>query len=111
GARRAQLFGAIAFEFRNMTTFAATGQPPRLIETAKLDSFVAIALLRSHLEHVTRAGLHNGDGDAQPRFVIDLRHPDLAAEYSLSHRDIPVIFVAPQDARPLSRITRDASDE
>src|SRR5205809_7077116 len=72
-----------------MTTFAATSEPPRLIEKAQLHGLVTVVLCRADLEHVTRAGLHNRHGDAKPRFVINLRHPDLAAEYSLRHRRSP----------------------
>ena len=38
-----------------MTTFTASGQPPRLIQKAELHGFVAIALRRPQLEHVARA--------------------------------------------------------
>ena len=65
-------FGSLAFEIGNMTTFTAAGQAARLIEKAELDRFVAIALLGADLEHVTRAGLHDGDGDALSRFVVNL---------------------------------------
>src|SRR4051812_44019267 len=95
-----------------MTTFAAAGEPPGLIEKAELHGLVAVVLLGADLEHMTRAGLHNGDGDAQSRFVINLRHPDLAAEYSLRHRCSPYAtygLVASQDRERISRIPCAAS--
>src|SRR5262245_44428421 len=93
-----KLLGALAVQIGNMTTFTATGQAARLIGKPKLNRVIAIVLLGPHLKHVTRARLNNGDGDAQPRLVINLRHPDLAAEYSLGHRNIPSGLVAPRDS-------------
>jgi hypothetical protein len=87
-----------------MTTFTATspaavallGGPfrifsPQFIGETELHGFVAVAVLGTDLEHATRAGLHDRYGDGIASLVINLRHPDLPAEYSLSHRDFPVI--------------------
>ena len=104
-----ELLGAFAFQLGNMTTFATARQSPRLVEKAELHRLIAVVLFGANLEHVTRARLHDGHGDASPVLVIDLRHPDLAAEYSLSHRDIPRDLVAPRDREKESHITRDAS--
>ena len=101
-----QLFRPLAVQLGNMTTFTATGQAAGLIEKAELHRFVAIALLGANLEHVTRARLNDGDGDAIPRLVINLRHPDLAAEYSLGHRYVPVVGCLAGPRVISSRITR-----
>src|SRR5262249_30986459 len=100
-AGRSQLLRTLAFELGNMTTFTAAGEASGLVEKAELHCVVAVALLAADLEHVTRARLHDRDGDAIPRFVINLRHPDLAAEYSLGHRDIPVVSLRRGTARGL----------
>src|SRR5262245_29281684 len=104
-----ELLRAFAFELGNMATFTAAGEAPRLVEKAELHCVVAVVLPGANLEHMTRARLHDRDGDAGPRFVINLRHPDLAAEYSLGHRKIPSGQFAPQDRESVSRVTRDAS--
>ena len=72
-----------------MTTFTATGQAAGLIDKAQLDRFVAVASVGADLQHVARAGLDHRHRDHLARFVEDLRHPDLAAEYSDSHRSVP----------------------
>ena len=76
----------LAIQTGNMTTFTATGQAAGLIEKTQLHRVVTVTLLRAHLKHATRARLNDGDGDAIPRRIINLCHPDLAAEYSLGHR-------------------------
>src|SRR5207244_4281097 len=58
-----QFFRPLAFQIGNSTTFTAAGEAPRLIEKAELHCVVAVALLGSDLEHVTRARLHDGHGD------------------------------------------------
>ena len=63
-----------------MTTFAAAGQPARLVEEAELHRLVSVALHGAQLEHVARAGLDHGDRHRVAALVKNLRHPDLAAE-------------------------------
>src|SRR5207302_322292 len=88
-ARGRTLFGALAVELGNMTSDTSIGQAARLIGEAQLDRFVAISLHGADLKHVARAGLDDRHRDHLPRFVVELRHPDLAAEYSNSHRSVP----------------------
>ena len=72
-----------------MTTLTAAGQPPGLIGKAQLDRLVAISLDRANLQHVARASLDDRHRDYLPRLIVELRHPDLAAEYSNCHRSVP----------------------
>ena len=74
------LLGPLAVELGNMTTLAAAGQTAGLIEKAELHRFVAIALGRANLQHVAGAGLDHRHRHDVARFVVNLRHPDLAAE-------------------------------
>ena len=88
-AGRGTLLRALAVELGDVTTFTAAGQAAGLIEKAELHRFVAIPLLGADLKHVARARFDHRDRDHIARFVVNLRHPDLAAEYSDSHRSVP----------------------
>jgi hypothetical protein len=63
-----------------MTTFAATGQAPGLVEIAQLRRLVSVALLGAQLKNLAGTGLNNRDGNDSAALVKYLRHPDLAAE-------------------------------
>ena len=76
-------------ELGNMTTYTSTREPPRLIGEAQLDGLVPISFDGPDLQHVARAGLDDRHRDHLPSLVVELRHPDLAAEYSNCHRSVP----------------------
>src|SRR6185436_3706570 len=79
---RSALLGALAFEFGNVTSSAAIGQTAGLVGEAQLDGLVTVALHGANLQHVARPGLNHRDRHDLPRLVVELCHPDLAAEYS-----------------------------
>ena len=83
------LLRALAVELGNMTTDTSTGQAARLIGKAQLNRLVAVSLDGADLQHVARAGLDDRHRDHLPRLIVELRHPDLAAEYSDCHRSEP----------------------
>src|SRR6185369_16117586 len=80
------LLGAFAFELGNMTADTSSRQTARLIGEAQLNGFITISFDGADLQNVARAGLDDRHRDHLPRFVVELRHPDLAAEYSNRHR-------------------------
>ena len=80
---------ALRIEPKNASTLAAIGQPTGLIQVAQLHGRVPIFFLGTNLQHVARAGFQDRHRDYLPRFIVDLRHPDLPAEYSLTHRSTP----------------------
>src|SRR5690606_23268675 len=72
-----------------MAPFTACGEPAGLVEIAHLHGFVTVALHGPDLKDVARSSRNHRDRDRRARFVIDLSHSDLAAEYALDHRDLP----------------------
>jgi hypothetical protein len=85
-ACRIEALGAFAIELGNMTAIASTCQSARLIGEAQLDCFVSVSFYRADLQDVARASLDDRHRDHLPSLIVELRHPDLAAEYSDSHR-------------------------
>ena len=88
-AGRRSLLGAFAVELGNLTPVTAIGQAARLVGKAELHRFVAVPLLGADQKYVARARFDHRHRDHLARFVVNLRHPDLAAEYSDRHRNVP----------------------
>jgi hypothetical protein len=76
----------LAFELRDVTALATTGQSAWLVPVTQLHGLVPVAVAGAHLQNMARSGLDYGDRNYFPGLVIDLRHPDLAAEQSNGHR-------------------------
>src|SRR5215210_2918736 len=72
-----------------MTTNTAICQATRFIVETQLDGFVSVSFDGADLQHVARAGLDDRHRNDLPRIVEELRHPDLAAEYTNCHRSVP----------------------
>jgi hypothetical protein len=70
----------LAVEFGDVPALGAAGKATGLIEKTHLDCFVPIAFHSPELQDVARSRLNDGHRDGIPRRVVDLRHPDLAAE-------------------------------
>jgi len=81
--------GAFAIELGYMTTDTASCQATRLIRETELNGFVPISFDRADLQHIARAGLNDRHRNDLPRLIEELRHPDLAAEYTNCHRSVP----------------------
>jgi hypothetical protein len=88
-AIRRALLRALAFELGNVTTYTSAGKPPGHISETQLDRFVTISLDGPDLQDVARPGLNDRYRNYLPRLIEELRHPDLAAEYSNCHRSVP----------------------
>ena len=88
-AGRGTLLGALAVELGDMTTDTASCQATRLIRETQLNGFVPISFDGADLQHVARAGLNDRHRNDLPRLIEELRHPDLAAEYTNCHRSVP----------------------
>ena len=102
-------FLPLAVEFGDVAASGAAGKTTGLVEIAQLNGFVAVLLLRPHLEDVAGAGLDHGHRDDLAGRVENLRHPDLAAEQSNYHRSLPLCYVAGGNGRPAAGFTRQAS--
>jgi hypothetical protein len=76
-----------------MTTFTAGGQAAGFIAKPELDRLITVAIGRLDLQHAAGAGLNDRYRYGIAAFVKYLCHPDLAAEYSNRHRNIPVILL------------------
>src|SRR5205823_2250659 len=63
----------------------------RFVRESQLDGFVPISFDGADLQHVARTGLNDRHRNDLPSIVEELRHPDLAAEYTNCHRSVPVV--------------------
>jgi hypothetical protein len=79
---RRTLLGSLAVELGYLTTLSAGRQTPGLIEKTKLNGFVAISLGSADLKDIAGTSLHNGHGHGNARFIENLRHTDLTAQYA-----------------------------
>src|SRR5262249_28754933 len=57
----------------------------RLVHVAKLEGRIAILLFVFDLQHSAGAAFEDGDGYRQTLVVVDLGHPDLAAQKAKAH--------------------------
>ena len=79
-------FGSLALELGNVTAGAATGQTAGLVLKPNLDGFVPVALDGAELQYGAGSGFDYRHRHYVAAFVKNLRHPDLAAKQSNSHR-------------------------
>jgi hypothetical protein len=100
---------SLAVQLGDMTTFAAASQAPGLVLKTELDRFVSVAIRGANLQHCAGADLEDGHRNRLSRLGKYLRHPDLAAEYSLSHRSCALWSVAARERAASPHLTREAS--
>jgi hypothetical protein len=86
------LLGSLAVELRHLTTLGTSRQTPGLIEKTKLNGLIAITLGRADLKNIAGTSLHNGYGHDNTRFVENLRHTDLTAQYADNFTAGNIIF-------------------
>ena len=92
-------FLALTIEFGDVPANTAGGKTAGLVQKAQLNCFVPVSILRSELKDMTGTRLNHGDGNNVTRRAEYLSHPDLPAEQSNSHRDLP-LYVARGNVRP-----------
>jgi hypothetical protein len=74
----------------NMPALSTRSLTARPVAKAQLDSTVAIAVGRSHLQHTIWTSLNYRNGNDDTILVIDLSHPDFSTQQTYRHLPHPL---------------------